>query len=439
VLFRQFVDDDLGCASYLIGDEGAGQAVVVDPAYAIEPYLEEAERAGVRIVRVLETHTHADHLSGHGRFALENGTPVSIHPIAEPEYPFDPVEDGAEIPVGPVVIKAMHTPGHRPEHCCYLVEGHLLTGDSLLIGDAARPDLAIEAREGAEDLYASLQRLAELPDETEVDPGHVGGSLCAAGITSDRSSTIRAERLTNHALNQPDAQTFVAVSGSISAPRPPTVERVVALNRGPFLGAPAPLEPLAEVRGQLLDVRDAHAYAEGHAHGALNVPVNGSSLGTKAGFLLDTERPVTLHATSAEEAQAAARQLRAVGLLDLAGYMLELETSEQLRPMGIEELEALVAEDAVEVIDVREKDERDEGYIPGSRHIPYRLVRAYRNELQNGRPLVTVCTTGARAAVAASALAIEGVEARPVLDSGMEDWEARGNTVTAFRRCGGSG
>jgi glyoxylase-like metal-dependent hydrolase (beta-lactamase superfamily II) len=439
VLFRQFVDDDLGCASYLIGDEEAGEAAVVDPAYAIEPYLEEAERAGVRIVRVLETHTHADHLSGHGRFALEHGTPVSIHPIAEPEYPFDPVEDGAEIPVGSVVIKTMHTPGHRPEHCCYLVEGHLLTGDSLLIGDAARPDLAIEAREGAEDLYASLQRLAELPDETEVDPGHVGGSLCAAGITSDRSSTIRAERLTNHALNQPDAQTFVAVSASISAPRPPTVERVVALNRGPFLGGPAPLEPLAEVRGQLLDVRDAHAYAEGHAHGALNVPVNGSSFGTKAGFLLDTEQPVTIHATSADEAQAAARQLQAVGLLDLAGYMLKLETSEQLRPIGIEELEALVAEDAVEVIDVREKDERDEGYIPGSRHIPYRLVRAYRDELQNGRPIVTVCTTGARAAVAASALAIEGVDARPVLDSGMDDWEARGNTVTAFRRCGGSG
>jgi glyoxylase-like metal-dependent hydrolase (beta-lactamase superfamily II) len=439
VLLRQFVDDDLGCASYLIGDEEAGEAAVVDPAYAIEPYLEEAERAGVRIVRVLETHTHADHLSGHGRFALEHGTPVSIHPIAEPEYPFDPVEDGAEITVGSVVIKTMHTPGHRPEHCCYLVEGHLLTGDSLLIGDAARPDLAIEAREGAEDLYASLQRLAELPDETEVDPGHVGGSLCAAGITSDRSSTIRAERLTNHALNQPDAQTFVAVSASISAPRPPTVERVVALNRGPFLRGPAPLEPLAEVRGQLLDVRDAHAYAEGHAHGALNVPVNGSSFGTKAGFLLDTEQPVTIHATSADEAQAAARQLQAVGLLDLAGYMLKLETSEQLRPIGIEELEALVAEDAVEVIDVREKDERDEGYIPGSRHIPYRLVRAYRDELQNGRPIVTVCTTGARAAVAASALAIEGVDARPVLDSGMDDWEARGNTVTAFRRCGGSG
>jgi hydroxyacylglutathione hydrolase len=439
VLFRQFVDDDLGCASYLIGDEEAGEAVVVDPAYAIEAYLDVAERAGVRIVRVLETHTHADHLSGHGRFALEHGAPVSINAIAEPEYPFDSVEDGAEIAVGSVLIKALHTPGHRPEHCCYLVEGHLLTGDSLLIGDAARPDLAVNAREGAADLYASLQRLAELPEETEVDPGHVGGSLCATGITSDRSSTIRAELLTNHALNQPDAQTFVAVSAAISAPRPPTVERLVALNRGPFLGTPPLLEPLDEVRGQLLDVRDVHAYAAGYAHGALNVPVNGSSLGTKAGFLLDAEQPVTLHADSAEQAQQAATQLRAVGLLDLAGYMLELKTPEQLRPMGIEELEALVAQDAVEVIDVREKDERDDGYIPGSRHIPYRLVRAYRDELQNGRPLVTVCTTGARAAVAASALAVEGVEARPVLDGGMEDWEARGNTVTAFRRCGGSG
>jgi hydroxyacylglutathione hydrolase len=439
VIFRQLIHDDLGCASYLIGDQDAGVAAVVDPKLDIEEYLALARYMGVRIEHILETHNHADHVSGHGRLASATGARIHIHRLAEPDYEHEPFDDGWELALGRVIVRALHTPGHRPEHCCYLVEGHVLTGDSLLIGDAARPDLAVDAREGAADLYASLQRLAELPEETEVDPGHVGGSLCATGITSDRSSTIRAELLTNHALNQPDAQTFVALSASISAPRPPTVERVVALNRGPFLGAPPLLEPLDEVRGQLLDVRDVHAYAAGHAHGALNVPVNGSSLGTKAGFLLDAEQPVTLHAASAEQAQQAATQLRAVGLLDLAGYMLELETPEQLRPMGIEELEALVAQDAVEVIDVREKDERDDGYIPGSRHIPYRLVRAYRDELQNGRPLVTVCTTGARAAVAASALAIEGVEARPVLDGGMEDWEARGNTVTAFRRCGGSG
>jgi glyoxylase-like metal-dependent hydrolase (beta-lactamase superfamily II)/rhodanese-related sulfurtransferase len=438
VLFRQLVDDDLGCASYLIGDETAGEAVVVDPAYAIEPYLEEAEQAGVRIIGVLETHTHADHVSGHGRLALEHGVPVSIHPLAEPEFAFHSVEDGQEIAVGSLSIRVLHTPGHRPEHCCYLVDGHLLTGDSLLIGDAARPDLAIEAREGAEDLYRSLQRLVELPGETEVDPGHTGGSLCASGITSDRSSTIAAELRTNHALSYSDEQDFVAASASISSPRPPTVDRVVALNRGPFLGAPEPLEALGSVRGQLLDVRPAHEYADGHAPGALNVPVDGPSFATKSGFLLDAEQPITLHASSREQAELAAKRLRAVGLLDLSGYLLELATPERLEPIGIEELEALLAADTVELLDVREKDERDEGYIPGSRHIPYRLVRAYRDELENGRLVVTICSTGARAGVAASALAAEGVRARPVLDGGMEDWEARGNTVTAFRRCGGS-
>ena len=430
------MDDDLGCASYLIGDEAAGEAVVVDPAYAVEPYLDEAEQAGVRIVRVLETHTHADHLSGHGRLALEHETPVSIHPLAEPEFPFDPVQDGEELHVGSLAIQVLHTPGHRPEHCCYLVEGHLLTGDSLLIGDAARPDLAIEAREGAEDLYSSLQRLTELPDETEVDPGHIGGSLCATGISSAHSSTIGAERRTNHALARADVQEFVAASASISAPRPPTVERVVALNRGPFLGGPAALEQLKEVKGQLLDVRSAQTYMDGHAPGALNVPLDGPTFGTKAGFLLDPEAPITLHVSSAEQAELAAKGLRAVGLLVLSGYLLEVETSERLNPIELDELEALLADEAVEVVDVREKDERDEGYIPGSRHIPYRLVRAYRDELANGRPIVTVCSTGARAGVAASALAAEGVEVRPLLDGGMDDWEARGNTVTAFRRCG---
>ena len=378
----------------------------------------------------------ADHVSGHGRFGLEHGTPVSIHPLAEPEYPSDPVEDGAEIPVGSVVIKTMHTPGHRPEHCCFLVEGHLLTGDSLLIGDAARPDLAIEAREGAEHLYASLQRLAELPDETEVDPGHTGGSLCGAGLGRDHVSTLRAERLTNQALAIDDVQEFVAHSAGIASPRPPTVERVVSLNRGPFLAAQPPFERLEEVRGQPLDVRPAHMYAAGHVPGAVNIPLDGGSVGTKAGFVLDHDSPITIHASSAKEAQDGARRLYAVGLLDLAGFALELETPERLEPVSLDELERLIAEDAAEVVDVREKDERDDGYIPGSRHIPYRLVRAYREELDNGRPVVTICSSGARAGVAASVLSAEGVRARPVLDGGVDDWQQRGLPLTAFRRCG---
>jgi hydroxyacylglutathione hydrolase len=438
VLFRQFVDDDLGCASYLIGDEAAGEAVVVDPAYAIGPYVDEAERRGVRIVRVLETHTHADHVSGHGRLALEHGVPVSIHALGEPAYPFEPVDDGAEIEVGSLKITVLHTPGHRPEHCCYLVDGHLLSGDSLLIGDAARPDLAVEAQEGASALFGSLERLAGLPEETEVDPGHVAGSLCATGISSARSSTIRLERLSNRALAYADAAEFVAAHSTISAPRPPTVERVVELNRGPFLGAPAPLEPVESFDGQVLDVRSPREFAAGHVAGALNVPVSGSSLGTKAGFLLDLERPIAIHASSREDAETAAARLRAVGLLDLAGLLVEPEATERIEPIGLEEVERLLSENAVELIDVREKDERDEGYIPESRHIPYRLVGEFADELANGRTVVTVCESGARAAVAASVLAAHGIPARPVLGEGIRDWEKRGHALTEFRRCGSS-
>ena len=436
MIFQQRVDDDLGCASYLIGDEESGEAVVVDPAYEIDPYLEEAQRAGLRITRVLETHTHADHVSGHGRFALEHGATVHVHPLAEPEFPFEPLADGQEIRVGETVIRVLHTPGHRPEHCCFLVDGRLLTGDSLLVGDAARPDLAVEAREGAEGLYGSLKRLTELPEETGVYPGHVAGSLCATGISAERASTIGAELKTNRALAYPDLQEFVAATAAVSAPRPPTIERVVALNRGPFLGGPAPLEPLRSFDGQVLDVRSAHEFAGGHVRGAINIPLESSALGTKAGFVLDQEQPIAIHASSPDDAERAASRLRAVGLLDLAGFLLEPAAPDRLEPIGLEELERLIAEDGVEVIDVREKDERDDGYIPESRHIPYRLVADFADELANGRTVVTVCNSGARAAVAASVLAGQGIPARPLLDAGVPDWEKRGHSLTAFRRCG---
>src|SRR4029077_3547874 len=168
MLFRQFVDEDLGCASYLVGDADAGEALLVDPAYAIEQYLEEAVRLGVSVTRVLETHTHADHVSGHGRLALEHDIPVSINAAAEAGYPHDPMADGDEIIVGSVGVRCLHTPGHRPEHCCFLANGALLTGDSLFCGSIARPDLAVEAREGAEDLFHSLHGLLDLADDVQV-------------------------------------------------------------------------------------------------------------------------------------------------------------------------------------------------------------------------------------------------------------------------------
>jgi hydroxyacylglutathione hydrolase len=436
VVFRQFVDDDLGCASYLIGDSGAGEAVVVDPAYAIEPYLEAAEEEGVRIVRVLETHTHADHVSGHGRFALEHGVPVAIHPLAESEYPFDALEDGKELRVGAVPIRVIHTPGHRPEHCAFVVDERMvLTGDSLFVGDAARPDLAIEAQEGAEGLFHSLQRLTQLPETYDVYPGHVAGSLCGVEMSPERSSTLAKEKQTNAALALGDLQEFVEARASVTTPRPPTTAHVVALNKGPWVGAPTPLRQLTDwYDATVLDVRSADVFAGGHVHGAINVPVDGTSFATRAGFLLDPSERIALYASSADQAERAARGLRSVGFLELEGYTMDAEATERLEPVELGELEALMDDDSVQVLDVREKDERDTGYIPGTLHMPYRLLRACGADcIEDGKPVVTICESGARAGIAASVLAAAGVDARPVLHGGINDW--KGQTVE-FRRCG---
>ena len=444
MVFTQFVDDALGCASYLVGDPGTGDAVVVDPAFAIEPYLDEAAHRDVRIVCAIETHTHADHLSGHGRLALEHGVPVSIHPAARAEYPHDPLEDGTEIVLGDIVLRCIHTPGHRPEHCCLAVSDRsrgddpwvVLTGDSLFVGDAARPDLAVDAREGAEGLFHSLRRIVELGDGVEVYPGHVAGSLCGKAMSSKASTTVGFERRFNPALAHDDVALFIAESVGASTPRPPNMQRIVELNRGPFVGAqPDPEElAVAPAGAQVLDVRPVGAFAEGHLPRALSVPVSGTRFSTKAAFVLD-ERPVVVAAASEDEANAGVRGLRSVGILDVAGYVLGGGT-EQLHVVGIEQLDELL-EAGAELIDVREKEERDTGYIAGSRNIPYRLLALGEADLPRDRPIVTICETGPRAAIAASILSARGFDAHPVVDGGIDSWVEAGRPTVEFRRCGG--
>ena len=444
MIFTQFVDDALGCASYLVGDPRTGQAVVVDPAFAIEQYLDEAARRDVRNVRVVETHTHADHLSGHGRFALELGVPISVHPAADADFPHDALDDCDEIALGDIVLRCIHTPGHRPEHCCLAVSDLtrgpepwiVLTGDSLFVGDAARPDLAVEAREGAEGLFHSLRRLVELGDGVEVYPGHVAGSLCGKAMSSKASTTIGFERRFNPALANDDVALFVAEATGISAPRPPNMERIVELNRGPFVPAqPEPKELDSPPEGaQVLDVRPVEAFAAGHHAGALSVPVSGTAFGTKAGFVLDGG-PVVVVASDADEAAAAIRGLRSVGILDLAGFLVG-GGPETLELVAVEQLDDLL-ERGAELIDVREKDERDTGYIAGSRNIPYRLLALGSAELPRDRPIVTICETGPRAAIAASILSARGFDAHPVVNGGIDAWAAAGKPTVEFRRCGG--
>jgi hydroxyacylglutathione hydrolase len=436
VFFRQFVDEDLGCASYLVGDADTGVAVIVDPTFQVDEFVAVAAEAGLRIERVLETHTHADHVSGHGRFALEHGVPTAVHSLAEAEFPHEPLADGHVIAVGALEVRVLHTPGHRPEHCAFVVDDRLvLTGDSLFVGDAARPDLAIAAREGAEDLFHSLRKLAELGDGVDVYPGHVAGSLCGGNMSTERSTTIGRERETNPSLDFRDVQEFVMVTASVTTPRPPTTERVVGLNRGPWVGLPPEPQELADAGdATVLDVRPFVEFAGGHTPGALNVPLDGGSFGTKAAFVLLADEPVVLHARSREEALAAARRLWAVGLLELGGYVLHPEVPEQLAAISAADLRRLIESDQVQVVDVREANERDDGYIPGSRNIPYRLLRKVGvDALERDKPVVTVCESGARAAIAASVLAREGFDAHPVVDGGIRDFDGE---MVGFRRCG---
>ena len=441
MLFKQFLNDDLGCASYLVGDEHAGVAVVVDPPYHVDPVLAEAEHHGVRLAAVLETHTHADHVSGHGRLALEHGVPIRVHAAADAAFAHEPLDDGTEVEVGTVVLRTIHTPGHRPEHCCFAVIDRsrgdepwlVLTGDSLFVGDAGRPDLAVEAREGAEGLFHSLRRLVELGDGVEVFPGHVAGSLCGAAMSSKASTTIGYERRFNPAL-QGELADFLDARLGPQPPRPPNMERIVELNRGELLGAQPPLERVGSVPEEaiVLDVRPTETFAAGHRPGALGIPVCGSGFATKAGFVLP-ERPLVVHAADEQEALLASRLLHAVGLFEIEGWQ-EGGGDEKLEPVSLEELERLLADNAVELLDVRETDERDESHIPGSQHLPYRTARAAAEAgLLNGRPVVTICESGPRAAIAASVLQAAGVNARPVLEGGVATW--RGET-TSFRRCG---
>jgi rhodanese-related sulfurtransferase len=313
----------------------------------------------------------------------------------------------------------------------------VLTGDSLFVGDVARPDLAVEAAEGAEALFHSLRRLAELPDGVEIYPGHVAGSLCGSGMSSKGSSTLGFERRFNRFLRFDAAAQFVAEATAVGAPRPANSERIIELNRGPFAAVPPSFEPVGPERpGTVLDVRPASEFAAGHARGAINVPVSGSRFATKAGFVIPPDEPVVVHASSQADAERAARGLRSVGLMQLEGYSLDPPAAERLEPIGLEELERLLAQDAVEVIDVREADERSTGYIAGSRHIPYRLLRALGDGVGGERPVVTICETGGRAAIAASVLAAAGVAARPVLGAGVSAWQRRGGETVEFRRCG---
>jgi len=455
MFFRQILHEDLSCASYLVGDTGSGVAAVVDPQWSIDPYLRLSRLHGVRIEHVLETHNHADHVSGHGRLAAATGATIHIHELAQAEYPHESFTDGWKLGLGEIEIEALHTPGHRPEHTSFLLRDSerggdpwaVLTGDSLFVGDVARPDLAIEKREGAAGIFRSLhERLLALPDDVEVWPAHLGGSACgSSGINHKSTSTIGFERGHNRALRFQTEDEFVEDALATLGALPPNVERSVALNKGGLIeemGTPIPLAPRAvEVsigEGALLvDARTNEQFDEAHIPDALSASAYETGFATKVAEVVPPEAELIVVAASEGYELEAAELLASVGLR-VRGYLEGGMTAwrSEGRPVRRIELidpdglaERLEGDDLI-VLDVRDDDEYADAHIPGSIHLPYGELPDRQGELPRDRPIAAICSGGKRSGLAASILQREGFEdVLHVANGGVGTWRRSGRPV----------
>ncbi len=455
MIFRQLTHDDLGCASYLIGDEGAGVAAVVDPKLDIDEYLHLARYLGVRIEHVLETHNHADHVSGHGRLAAATGATIHIHREAAPDYDFEPFDDGWELELGTLTVRALHTPGHRPEHTAFALidtarssePWAVLTGDTLFVGDIARPDLAVDKDEGARGIFASLNdKLMTLPDMVEVWPGHLGGSLCGGpGMDLKVATTIGFERANQELLQITDEDEFVERTTSTLGPQPPNFENIVALNRGTLVKETVEAHPLSPRQVQqaqgdgalVVDVRTELQFDEAHVPGALCITARRAGFGSKLAWLAAPDQPLVLVGRDDEDAIEAAHLAAAVGLRNIAGYLAGGMTSWREEKLDVDRVQRMTVQEVhdrwagdtqrPQILDVRERGEWDAGHIPGSVHEPYHDIDSIPDGIDASRPVAVMCGSGQRAAVGASLLQRYGAEhVIHVVDGGVPKWKREG-------------
>jgi hydroxyacylglutathione hydrolase len=467
MIFRQITHDDLGCASYLIGDEKAGVAAVVDPRFEIDEYLDLARYMGVSIEHVLETHNHADHVSGHGRLAAATGATIHVHRDADPTYEHEPFDDGWELGLGAITVRALHTPGHRPEHTAFALidtarsdePWAVLSGDTLFVGDVARPDLAIEKSEGAKAIFHSLHdQLLGLPDHCEVWPGHLGGSMCGGpGMDMKVSTTIGYERANNEVLSIDDEHEFVRQALAKLGPQPPNFQAIVELNKGPLLTDGVELLPLAprqvelkRAAGALLvDVRTDIQFDDAHIAGAVSIPLMRAGFGSKLAWLADRDQEIVLVGRDDEDGRNAGRLAVAVGLRKLGGFLhggmtswrQEKQPTERIERQTVQQLHDLTETgEQIQILDVRDDNEWEQGHIPGSVFTTWHEITDIPDGLDPDGSIAVICGSGQRAATAASL--IERFGARQVIhivDGGVPQWGRLGypleqsETVTSTR------
>jgi hydroxyacylglutathione hydrolase len=452
MIFHQYFLQCLSQLSYLIGDETTGRAVVVDPRRDVAVYLNDAQRDGLRIEKVIETHCHADFLSGHLELAATGAT-ICYGEGADVDYPIEHLRDGQWLDLGQVRLEIRATPGHTPEsisvvvyeHCDDPVPYGVLTGDTMFIGDVGRPDLpsaeGLSSAELAGQLFRSLHdKVLTLPDPTRVFPAHGAGSSCGRNLSTETSSTIGEQRATNYALAMRDEADFVCAVTNGLPPVPPYFSFDAQRNRRqrPLLSEATPppvsfaeLTALRSTGVVVLDTREPADFATVHLRGSVNVGLGGR-FAEFAGDMLAPDQRIVLVCPAGKELEARIR-LGRIGFDNVIGYLQHLTRAFFEHPDAVEsssrltaaQLAARQAENAgLALIDVRNPGELDAGVIPGAIHIPLTQLTRRADELDRSRPTVVHCASGYRSVIAASWLSTNGFVDVSDLLGGYAGWKA---------------
>ena len=456
MILKQFYLNCLAHASYLVADEHAGIAAVVDPQRDIDQYLSFAAEHNLRILHVFLTHFHADFVAGHLELRDRTGATIYLGAAAKATYQFTPLHDHDAVDLGRVRLQALETPGHTAESISLLVfdldrsatdPDAVLTGDTLFVGDVGRPDLRVALGWSARDLggllYESLRgKLLALPDSTLVYPAHGAGSLCGKALSKETVSTIGEQRRSNYALqpmgkaafvdlvtaDQPDAPPYFTYDAVLNSQERPTLDQALARELNPL--SLDRVVALQTEGAQLLDTRDPGDFAAAHLTGSINIGLGGQ-YATWAGTVLSRERPIVILADPGRENESAVR-LGRIGFDSVLGYLDGGLRSLESRPDLTATTERLSAPLAAErlatgqalAVDVRAQPERDQKYIAGSASVPLNHLPARLQELPKGRPLIVYCAGGYRSSIAASLLQCYGFTRVSEIAGGIASWEA---------------
>ncbi|USK57965.1 MBL fold metallo-hydrolase [Peribacillus asahii] len=461
MLLRYFYDKKLAHASYLVGCQAKGEAVVVDPMRNITPYVELAEKENLKIVGALETHIHADFVSGSRELANRFGTTMYISDEGDADWKYQNIDnvphqllkDGNQFTIGNLLFEVMHTPGHTPESISFLLTDRggvadkpmgIFTGDFVFVGDIGRPDLLEKAagiqgtsESGAKVMFKSIERFKTLPDYLQLWPAHGAGSACGKALGAVPSSTVGYEKQFNWAMQfdsetdfiealldgQPEPPYYFAVMKSVNKVG---IELIKNLPEVKFIESLGRVKELLQAGNQVIDTREANAFAKSHIAGTINIPFN-QSFTNWAGWLVDYNKPLYLliNPTTLDDILIA---LRSVGIDQVLGYANvelivelegELDSYENVTPL---EAKDMINQEDVYVLDVRNKTEFDAGHIEGADHIMLGTLLRRMDEVITDKKIIVQCQAGGRSAIATSVLKSKGIHNVVNMSGGYSRW-----------------